>query len=97
MQTKLTKELKKKQKENKLKHLNAINKQSCATCQNNNVHIPHLMVCNIAVESKELCPCITWDIVNHSFKTFKNEQQLKESMESNNPAAIPENLGNDDR
>ena len=74
---KLTKELKKKQKENKIKYLNDTNTQLHAAVQNDNGRIPHRMVPNIADESKEVCPWITRDVINRSFKNFKAEQQLK--------------------
>ena len=45
---KLTKELKKKQKENKIKSLNNVNMQLCAAVQNNNGRIPHRMASNVA-------------------------------------------------
>ena len=50
---KLTKELKKKKTENKIKHLSDANMQLCAAVQNNNGDVSHRMASNIVDESKE--------------------------------------------
>ena len=75
LRRKIEEELKKKQKELKIKYLN----DACVTLhdaqQKNNGRIPHKMIHNIVQYSKETFPWITRDAVNKAFKNFQRDQQ----------------------